>query len=44
MGASVGSSSGLVTGLTGGTATVTGQYSSYAYVWNQMMYYCSPHT
>jgi hypothetical protein len=34
-------SSGNVTGHSGGTTTITGQFSDYAYVWNQMMWYCS---
>jgi hypothetical protein len=34
-------SSGNVTAQSAGTTTVTGQYSGYAYVWNQQMWYCS---
>jgi hypothetical protein len=34
-------SAGTVTGVTVGTTTVTGQFSTYAYVWNQQMWYCS---
>ena len=34
-------SSGTVTAQSGGTSTITGQFSGYAYVWNEMMWYCS---
>jgi len=39
--ASVNSSSGTVTGQSGGTTSVTGQYSDYIYVWNPVTYSCN---